>query len=137
MNDMKKIERLGLVFELKDLDYVNDYMEDHECPLIEMISAIYLSNHQIYEWKMREYSYWSYEEVGLTKEEMLSQLVHTMKIIYTIAANTKVMNQLDWQFTEMIYKLADQLATEYVCVNECVDDLYYEEYELKEIKDVK
>ena len=32
----------------------------------------------------------------------------------------------------MIYELASELATEYVCVNECVDDLYYEEDELKE-----
>ena len=129
---MKKIERLGLVFELGDSDYVNDYMKDHECPEVEMIDAIYLNGHRFYEWKMREWSCWDYTETRLTKEEKLSDLVHAMKIIYTIGANTKVTDELDWQLKEMIYELASQLATEYVCVNECVDDLYYEEYELKE-----
>ena len=134
---MKKIERLDLVFELQDSDYVNDYMKNHECPEVEMIDAIYLNGHRFYEWKMREWSCWDYTETRLTKEEKLSDLVHAMKIIYTIGANTKVTDELDWQLKEMIYELASQLATEYVCVNECVDDLYYEEYELKEIKDVK
>ena len=129
---MKKIERLGLVFELGDSDYVNDYMKNHECPEVEMIDAIYLNGHRFYEWKMREWSCWDYTETRLTKEEKLSDLVHAMKIIYTIGANTKVTDELDWQLKEMIYELASQLATEYVCVNECVDDLYYEEYELKE-----
>lgn len=129
---MKKIERLGLVFELQDSDYVNDYMKNHECPEVEMIDAIYLNGHRFYEWKMREWSCWDYTETRLTKEEKLSDLVHAMKIIYTIGANTKVTDELDWQLKEMIYELASQLATEYVCVNECVDDLYYEEYELKE-----
>ena len=129
---MKKIERLDLVFELQDSDYVNDYMKNHECPEVEMIDAIYLNGHRFYEWKMREWSCWDYTETRLTKEEKLSDLVHAMKIIYTIGANTKVTDELDWQLKEMIYELASQLATEYVCVNECVDDLYYEEYELKE-----
>ena len=129
---MKKIERLGLVFKLQDSDYVNDYMKNHECPEVEMIDAIYLNGHRFYEWKMREWSCWDYTETRLTKEEKLSDLVHAMKIIYTIGANTKVTDELDWQLKEMIYELASQLATEYVCVNECVDDLYYEEYELKE-----
>ena len=129
---MKKIERLGLVFELIDALYVDDYMKNHECPEVEMIDAIYLNGHRFYEWKMREWSCWDYTETRLTKEEKLSDLVHAMKIIYTIGANTKVTDELDWQLKEMIYELASQLATEYVCVNECVDDLYYEEYELKE-----
>ena len=129
---MKKIERLDLVFELQDSDYVNDYMKNHECPEVEMIDAIYLNGHRFYEWKMREWSCWDYTETRLTKEEKLSDLAHAMKIIYTIGANTKVTDELDWQLKEMIYELASQLATEYVCVNECVDDLYYEEYELKE-----
>ena len=134
---MKKIERLDLVFELQDSDYVNDYMKNHECPEVEMIDAIYLNGHRFYEWKMREWSCWDYTETRLTKEEKLSDLVHAMKIIYTIGANTKVTDELDWQLKEMIYELASQLATEYVCVNECVDDLYYEEYELNEITGVK
>ena len=129
---MKKIERLGLVFELNDAPYVDDYMKDHDCPEIVMIDAIYLNGQRFYEWKMREWSCWDYTETRLTKEEKLSDLVHAMKIIYTIGANTKVTDELDWQLKEMIYELASQLATEYVCVNECVDDLYYEEYELKE-----
>ena len=130
---MKKIERLDLVFELQDSDYVNDYMKNHECPEVEMIDAIYLNGHRFYEWKMREWSCWDYTETRLTKEEKLSDLVHAMKIIYTIGANTKVTDELDWQLKEMIYELASQLATEYVCVNECVEDLYYEEDELKRV----
>ena len=35
--------------------------------------------------------------------------------------------------SKMIRELAAQLATEYVCVNECVEDLYYEEDELKRV----
>lgn len=130
---MKKIERLGLVFELEVSDYVNDYMKNHECPEIEMIEAIYLDNHQFYEWKMREWSCWSYEEIGLTKEEKLSQLVRAMKILYTLGANAEVMDELDWQLKEMIYELATQLAVEYVSVNEGDEDLYYEEHELKDM----
>ena len=129
---MKKIERLGLVFELQNADYVNDYMKEHECPEIVMIEAIYLNNHQFYDWKMREFSCWDYTEIGLTKEEKLSQLVHAMKIIYTIPSRIESMDELDLEFNEMIRELAVQLASEYVCVNECVDDLYYEEHELKE-----
>ena len=127
---MKKIERLGLVFELGDSDYVNDYMKDHECPEITMIDAIYLNGQRFYEWKMREWSCWDYTEIKLTKEEKLSQLVHAMKIIYTIPSRIESMDDLDWEFNKMLRDLASELATEYVCVNECVEDLYYEEYEL-------
>ena len=134
---MKKIERLSLVFELGDSDYVNDYMKDHECPEIEMIEAIYLDNHQFYNWKMREFSCWDDAEIGLTKKEKLSQLAHAMKVIYTIPSRIESIDDLDCEFNKMLRELASQLATEYVCVNECVDDLYYEEYELNEITGVK
>ena len=134
---MKKIERLSLIFELGDSDYVNDYMKDHECPEITMIDAIYLNGQRFYEWKMREWSCWDYTEIKLTKEEKLSQLVHAMKIIYTISSRIESMDDLDWEFNKMLRELASELATEYVCVNECFDDLYYEEDELKEIMGVK
>lgn len=130
---MKKIERLGLVFELIDALYVDDYMKEHDCPEITMINAIYLNGQRFYEWKMREWSCWDYTEIKLTKEEKLSALVHAMKIIYTTPSRMESMDELDLEFNKMIQELAAQLATEYVCVNECVDDLYYEEYELKEI----
>ena len=123
---MKKIERLGLVFELEDSDFVNDYMKEHECPSVGMINAIYLNGCKIYEWIMREYACWDYDEVGLTKEEMLSRLVRAIKVMHTISTKFKSMDQLDWEFAKMIHELATQLAVEYVCVNECVDDLYIE-----------
>lgn len=134
---MKKIERLSLVFELVDAPYVDDYMKNHECPEVEMIDAIYLNGHRFYEWKMREWSCWDYTETRLTKEEKLSDLAHAMKIIYTVPTRIESMDKLDWEFNEMIRELAAQLATEYVCVNECVNDLYYEEHELNEITGVK
>ena len=130
---MKKIERLGLVFELNDAPYVDDYMKDHDCPEIVMIDAIYLNGQRFYEWKMREWSCWDYTEIRLTKEEKLSDLVHAMKVIYTTPSRIESMDELDLEFNEMIRELAAQLATEYVCVNECVEDLYYEEDELKRV----
>ena len=133
-----EIERLGLVFELNDTDYTIEHMKNNDCPTLDMIDSIYLNGEQFYEWKMREWSCWSYEEIRLTKEEKLSELVHAIKTIHTIRArsffsvnnpNPVILDELDNKWEKLLYELAIQLSVEYVCVNEGVDDLYYEDTE--------
>ena len=77
---------MHIVKKLLSVDELIEHMKNNDCPTLDMIDSIYLNGEQFYEWKMREWSCWSYEETRLTKEEKLSEF----KIELTVLSNSLI-----------------------------------------------